>query len=108
MKRFFLSVALSLLALNLGDTAAAKIGAKLNFIFILVNDLGWKEMGCQGSKLYNLRDDLGEQNDLASKLPDQAKALREKLQAWCGEVGAQLPTLNPAADPTRDERRDAK
>ena len=53
-------------------------------------------------ELYNLRDDLSEKNDLASKLPDQAGALREKLHAWRKEVGAQLPASNPAADPARD------
>ena len=30
-------------------------------------------------ELYNLKDDLSEKNDLAAKLPDQAKQLRAKL-----------------------------
>ena len=55
-------------------------------------------------ELYSLRDDLGEKNDLASKFPERAGALREKLRAWRREVGAQSPTPNPGADPTRDER----
>ena len=173
MKRFFPSVALGLLALNLCGAASAESGAKLNFVFILVDDLGWTDLRCQGSKfyetpnidrlarasivpllrqhgglrrdtiywhyphyhpggatpysairqsdwklveffeddraeLYNLRDDIGEQNDLAVKLPDRANALREKLHTWRKEVGAQLPAANPAYDPRRAETKSAK
>lgn len=46
-------------------------------------------------ELYNLREDLGEQRDLAGALPDQAAALRGRLQAWRESVGAALPTANP-------------
>ena len=54
-------------------------------------------------ELYNLREDLSEQTDLAAKLPEKTKALREKLHAWRQTVGAQLPTANPKADPQRDK-----
>jgi arylsulfatase A len=53
----------------------------------------------QHVELYNLQDDIGEQHDLAEKLPDQAQALRTKLAAWRSQVGAQLPTPNPDYDP---------
>lgn len=47
-------------------------------------------------ELYNLKDDIGEQNDLAGKMPEKANELREKLHAWRQAVGAQMPTVNPA------------
>ncbi|HMY76970.1 MAG TPA: DUF4976 domain-containing protein, partial [Blastocatellia bacterium] len=54
-------------------------------------------------ELYNLREDLSEQTDLAAKLPEKANALLEKLHAWRQTVGAQLPIANPKADPQRDK-----
>lgn len=53
-------------------------------------------------ELYNLRDDVGEQNDLAAKDPSRAAALRKRLHAWREEVGAQMPTPNPDYDPAKD------
>jgi arylsulfatase A-like enzyme len=46
-------------------------------------------------ELYNLRDDLGEQNDLAARMPDKAAELRQMLHQWRSEVGARMPTPNP-------------
>jgi arylsulfatase A-like enzyme len=48
-------------------------------------------------ELYNLKDDLGEKNNLADKMPDKAKELREMLARWRQEVGARTPTRAPAA-----------
>jgi arylsulfatase A-like enzyme len=48
-------------------------------------------------ELYNLKDDLGEKNDLAARMPDKAKELRERLARWRQEVGARMPTPAPAA-----------
>ncbi len=42
-------------------------------------------------ELYNLKDDIGEQNDLASIHPDRALALRQRLKSWQKEMGARLP-----------------
>lgn len=53
-------------------------------------------------ELYDLAADPGETADLAAKHPDTAAALRRKLDAWLADVGAQLPTPNPDADPNRD------
>lgn len=47
-------------------------------------------------ELYNLEDDLGEQTDLAPRMPAKAAALLERLQRWRDEVGAVMPTPNPA------------
>ncbi|MEI8290174.1 MAG: sulfatase [Verrucomicrobiota bacterium] len=50
-------------------------------------------------ELYQLKDDIGEQQNLAGKLPDKAAALRQKLHEWRQRVGAQMPTPNPDYDP---------
>lgn len=54
-------------------------------------------------ELYNLKEDLGEQTDLASQLPGKVEELRRRLHAWRTEVAAQMPTLNPNYDPSRPE-----
>ena len=46
-------------------------------------------------ELYNLRDDLGEQHDLAKSNPQRATAMRQQLRAWRKAVGAGLPVVNP-------------
>ncbi|MHC4328829.1 MAG: sulfatase [Planctomycetota bacterium] len=42
-------------------------------------------------ELYNLADDLGEQNDLSEKMPEKASDLKRKLEAWLAESGAAMP-----------------
>lgn len=54
-------------------------------------------------ELYNLRDDIGEQHDLAASMPDKVDELRKRLHAWREEVGAQMPTRNPKYDPSKPE-----
>lgn len=54
-------------------------------------------------ELYNIREDIGEQNNLASEQPVRAKELREKLHAWRKEVGAQMPTVNSTYNPAKPE-----
>ncbi|GAB6167362.1 sulfatase [Thermostilla marina] len=51
-------------------------------------------------ELYNLKEDLREQHDLAAERPDLAKRLRAKLQAWRDSVGAQYPRPNPNYKPS--------
>lgn len=53
-------------------------------------------------ELYNLKDDIGETKDLAAAMPDKAKALRQKLEAWRTRVGAQMPSPNPDHDSGKD------
>ena len=43
-------------------------------------------------ELYNLKNDLGENNDLAAKMPDKAEALRTMLHDWRKTVNATMPT----------------
>ncbi len=45
-------------------------------------------------ELYNLKADLGEQNDLAAKMPDKVVELKRMLHEWRAEVGARMPTPN--------------
>ena len=47
-------------------------------------------------ELYNLADDLGEQNDLAGRMPERAEQLRRQLHAWRSDIDAQMPEVNPA------------
>jgi len=54
-------------------------------------------------ELYNLREDIGEQRNLASQMPAKTDELRARLHAWRKEVGAQMPSRNPNYDPSRPE-----
>jgi arylsulfatase A-like enzyme len=47
-------------------------------------------------ELYNLKEDLGEKTDLASRMPDKAASLLKQLQCWRAEVGAAAPMPNAA------------
>lgn len=54
-------------------------------------------------ELYNLRDDIGEKQNLAKQMPDKVKELHSKLVAWRKQVNAPMPTPNkpdPKAKPT--------
>ena len=50
-------------------------------------------------ELYHLREDPGEKNDLAGSQPAQASRLRTRLHEWRRVVNAQLPSVNPNAQP---------
>jgi len=52
-------------------------------------------------ELYNLRDDLGEQKDLAAAMPEKARELQKMLADWRRSVGAQMPTPNPNYKPAK-------
>jgi arylsulfatase A len=49
----------------------------------------------QHVELYDLKNDLSEQHDLARSRPRLAAELRQKLSAWRRAVGAQMMTANP-------------
>lgn len=42
-------------------------------------------------ELYNLREDIGEANDLSESNPKLVKRLNKKLKKWYKRVGAKLP-----------------
>jgi arylsulfatase A-like enzyme len=46
-------------------------------------------------ELYNLKDDLGQKNDLARKNPEMARKLHQKLQDWRKAIKAPMPKANP-------------
>lgn len=52
-------------------------------------------------ELYNLEDDIGEKNNLATEMPRKARQLRRELAAWRRSVGAKMPTPNPNYDAAR-------
>jgi len=59
-------------------------------------------------EVFNLREDLGERNNLAGKLPQRTAELQKKLHAWILSTGAEIPRPNPRYDPQRalQETRD--
>jgi arylsulfatase A len=54
-------------------------------------------------ELYNVREDISEQNNLAGAMPAKAAELRERLHAWRKEAGAQMPSRNPNYDSSKPE-----
>jgi len=48
-------------------------------------------------ELYNLKEDIGEKNNLAASMPEKAAQLHNMLKAWRDEVGARYPQRNPNA-----------
>jgi arylsulfatase A len=56
----------------------------------------WYEDG--SVELYNLRDDIGENRNLAVKMPDKARQLKARLDAWLKELSPEMPKPNPEYD----------
>ena len=51
-------------------------------------------------ELYNLKQDLGEKNNLAAKMPDKVKELHASMLKWRERLKAPVPTeKNPKYDP---------
>jgi arylsulfatase A-like enzyme len=55
-------------------------------------------------ELYNLRQDLGEQQNLTQRLPGKARQMRQKLDVWRTRVGAVLPRANPSYNPATSDQ----
>lgn len=51
------------------------------------------------TELYNIKEDIGEEQSLATAKPDVTKRLLASLTAWRATVGAPMPTVN--ADPAK-------
>ena len=43
-------------------------------------------------ELYNIKNDIGEKNDLSGKMPQLASRLKNKLKVWLQDSGAVMPT----------------
>ena len=63
----------------------------------------WYEDGAL--ELYNIPQDIGEKNNLATQNPDKAKELHSKLIAWRKEVGALMPTPNSASTSVKNPNK---
>jgi arylsulfatase A-like enzyme len=55
-------------------------------------------------ELYNLKNDIAEQNNLAEKMPGKTRQLKDMLANWRKKVGAQIMTPNPDFDPQRAKK----
>ena len=56
-------------------------------------------------ELYNIANDVGEQEDLLAAQPERARAMRARLAQWLDATGARFPTEDPQFDsPQRDAR----
>jgi arylsulfatase A-like enzyme len=53
----------------------------------------WFEDG--SVELYNLKEDIGEQNNLADKMPQKTSQLKKMLHDWRKKVDARMPVPNP-------------
>ena len=54
-------------------------------------------------QLYNLREDIGEEKNLASGMPEKVAELHKALMDHLRQTEARLPTRNPLHDPTKPE-----
>lgn len=61
-----------------------------------------------GYELYNLEEDLSETINLAESDPAKFSELRQELEAWRIEVGAEMMQPNPDYDPTSTGNRKKK
>ncbi len=64
------------------------------------------ENGAHRWKLFNLRDDLGEKNDLAAKEPERVKALDALIERFLADTKAVVPVPNPAFNPAAYQPED--
>jgi len=56
-------------------------------------------------ELYNLKEDIGEQNDLAARHPEKVKMLRKQLDSWLKETGAKIPQPDPRFDAEKKKKQ---
>mgnify|MGYP006278210559 CR=1 FL=1 len=49
-------------------------------------------------ELYDIREDIGEQNDLSEREPQRVQQLQRQLRQWLEEVDARRPSPNPNFD----------
>ncbi|OGV66279.1 MAG: sulfatase [Lentisphaerae bacterium RIFOXYA12_FULL_48_11] len=66
----------------------------------------WLENGGR-YELFNLQNDIGEQNNLADQNPDKVRELSGKIKAWRKAAGALMPAKNPTYDPAKPDGREA-
>jgi arylsulfatase A-like enzyme len=79
---------------SMGPSGAVRMG---DYKLIEVYETGAVE-------LYNLREDLGEGNDLASQMPELAERMQQKLHDWRESTGSLMTTPNPGYVAEQDYR----
>ena len=52
-------------------------------------------------ELYNLKEDIGERDNLTQKMPEKTRRLKDMLATWRNKVGAQVLSPNPNYDPKK-------
>ncbi len=67
----------------------------------LIRTFHYGENGNHEYRLYNLRDDIGENNNLAAELPEKVKALDGLIEAYIAEAEVVVPLPNPNFDPAQ-------
>jgi arylsulfatase A-like enzyme len=56
-------------------------------------------------ELYNLREDIGEQNNLSQSMPELTAKMTKMLHGWREHSGAAMPTPNPGWSEEKDWRK---
>ncbi|MFP4381101.1 MAG: sulfatase [Candidatus Sumerlaeia bacterium] len=57
-------------------------------------------------ELYNLREDIGEEKNLADEMPELRDRMMERLESWKEQVCARIPKPNPDWKPTKENPND--
>ncbi|MBA7694983.1 N-acetylglucosamine-6-O-sulfatase [subsurface metagenome] len=55
-------------------------------------------------ELYNLKEDIAEQKNLAKEMPEKVKELKKMLANWRNRVNAQMLTPNPNYNPKKAKK----
>lgn len=55
-------------------------------------------------ELYNLKDDIGERNNLAKRMPKKTRELKEMLSTWRSKASVQMLTPNPNYNPQKAKK----
>jgi arylsulfatase A-like enzyme len=56
-------------------------------------------------ELYNLREDIGEINDVASAYPEKVSEMQKRLNHWLADTGAKFPARDPRYSQERFEQK---
>ena len=56
-------------------------------------------------ELYNLKDDIGEKNNLAGKMPEKAGELHKMMREWREQTGAKMPGPNQPTAPSTSKKK---
>jgi arylsulfatase A-like enzyme len=67
----------------------------------LVRIFHYGENGNHDYRLYNLRDDIGEQHNLAAAHPEVVESLDRLIEEYIVEAGVVVPVANPNFDPAK-------